>query len=323
MKDAPPAATRPQRLSPWDRAKAGFWQCHRGVQASIQELRRRPASKLMTCLVIGIALALPGSTQVFLKNLELLFHGWEHSLEITIFLRTDINTEQAMAFSQRLGEQYPETRFQLISREQALQDFQALGGVQEALELLEENPLPLLLEAHPPRSWSRQHYRTLGEELQAFPEVEYARYEAGWRERLEGIHKILRRIAGLLLGLLSLVVLLVVGNTIRLGVYARREELEIALLFGADGAFVRRPFLYSGMLYGAFGGVLAWGLSNALAVLLRAPVAALAELYASDFQTQGLNLWEGLGLTALGACLGILGAAFSVHRQVREIAEKI
>ncbi len=311
-----------ERRSLRDALQSWFWQCRRGWRASVRELCHRPTGSLLTCLVIGVALALPGNAYVFLKNLEQVFSGWEQSTGLTLFLRTDLGAEAAAELSERLGREYPELGFQLISPEQALEEFQALAGVGETLELLEENPLPALLETRLPPSGGVADHRRLAQELQNLPEVDYARYERGWRERLEQLHKVARRLTGALLGVLSLVVLLIVGNTIRLGVYARLEELEISLLFGADGAFMRRPFLYSGMLYGILGGLLAWLLTSILVGALNGPLTELAELQASDFRLRGLQFHEGLGITALGAALGTIGATLSVHRQVQEIEKR-
>ena len=119
------------------------------------------------------------------------------------------------------------------------------------------------------------------------------------------------------LGGLALAVLLIVGNTIRLSIINRRTEIEINKLFGATNAFIQRPFLYSGLLYGVAGSLLAWLLLLASTAVMTGPVRDLAALYDSGFMLESLSATEILVLVATGGGLGLLGSWIAVARHLR------
>jgi len=114
-------------------------------------------------------------------------------------------------------------------------------------------------------------------------------------------------------------VLAVIGNTIRLEIQSRRPEIEVTKLVGGSNAFVRRPFLYTGMLYGVGGALLAWGIVALAVLVLGEPVATLARLYGSRYVLQGPSS-EDIGvLLGAGLVLGWLGAWISAARHLRSI----
>lgn len=157
---------------------------------------------------------------------------------------------------------------------------------------------------------------TLAANLSKLPEVDFARFDLQWLERLDAIVEIVRRGVYLLAGLLAMSVVLIVGNTIRLGIENRREEIEIARLVGATNAFIRRPFLYGGLLYGTFGAFIAWSILSAGFWLLSPSVGRLVSLYGSGFRLSGLEAEGSLVLMAAGGGLGLVGAWAAVGRHL-------
>jgi cell division transport system permease protein len=119
--------------------------------------------------------------------------------------------------------------------------------------------------------------------------------------------------------LLGVGVLAAIGNTIRLEIQARRAEIEVTKLVGGSNAFVRRPFLYAGVLYGLGGALLAWAILALVLLILREPVASLARLYGSRFELQGLAPEDVAVLLGAGFVLGWLGAWISAARHLRSI----
>jgi len=149
--------------------------------------------------------------------------------------------------------------------------------------------------------------------------VELVQVDLEWVQRLQAMTGLLERAVLLLAVLFASAVLLVVGNTVRLEILNRREEIEIAKLVGATDAFIRRPFLYDGLWYGLLSGLMALGLLVTSLGLLAGPVEELAGLYQSAFRLHALPQAESLYLLTGGALLGLGGAWIAVGRHLRAI----
>ena len=287
---------------------------------SLGRLYRSPLASLMTAAVIGIALALPSGLYLLTGNLQRLSTQWDGSASFSLFLHKSISLQQAEALQSRL-QQWPEIEsLQLITPDQALSEFRELSGFGDVLEALDENPLPFVITIKPARAQAdAESAALLLERLRDSAEVELAQLDLQWVKRFDAIVEIVRRAIWVMAALLGLAVLLITGNTIRLEIQNRRDEIEITKLIGATNGFIRRPFLYSGFWYGVMGALMA-GLLVELAFLqVRYPVRQLAGLYQSGFSLQTLSLTEGLALLLAGASLGLLGALLAVGRHLATI----
>lgn len=288
--------------------------------SSLGRLARAPAANLMTAAVIGIALALPSGLLTLLDNLQRLSMGWEGTASISVFLKDDVGVDTARAMADTLRG-WPEIEaVRYISRDEALADFQAHSGFGDILEALGSNPLPSVLVVQPVEAdLTPASAETLLERLQNLPGTDLAQLDLQWVQRFAALMEIGRRGVLVVGALLALAVLLIVGNTIRLDIQNRREEIEVTKLIGGTDAFIRRPFLYTGFWYGIAGAVLAWLLVQIAFLLLKAPVAQLAGLYDSSFLLQPLGLGDTLWLLLAGALLGWLGSGLAVGRHLSEI----
>jgi cell division transport system permease protein len=295
----------------------GWLQHHRLSAAdSLSRVLESPVSSVLTWLVIGIALALPVGLSVSLDNVDTLSTSWDSPAQISLFLEGGVASQDAAELAAGLAtrEDVADSRF--VSREAALEEFGALSGFGDVLASLEENPLPHLILASPAPGVDAAALRT---DLEALPEVAEALLDMEWLQRLNSLMHLSRRLVQIVGGLLVLGVLLILGNTIRLAIENRREEIVVVKLVGGSNAFVRRPFLYTGLWYGVGGGVLA-GLLVSLALwFLQQPVADLANLYGSDFRLRGLGIMGGLNLVVLGGLLGLAGAWLAVTRHLVHI----
>jgi len=287
---------------------------------SLGRLYRAPMASLMTAAVIGIALALPSGLYLLTANLQRLSTQWDGGANLSLFLRHDVAVPQAQALQRKL-QSWPEiAQVQLITPQQALSEFRELSGFGDALDVLDENPLPAVLAVKPTQpAAGTASAAALLERLQALPEVELAQLDLQWVKRFNAIVDIVRRSIWVLATLLALAVLLIVGNTIRLEIQNRREEIEITKLIGATGAFIRRPFLYSGLWYGLGGALLAALLVELAFLQLDTPVRQLAGLYQSGFRLQTLSFGDSVNLLGFGAFLGLLGAWLAVGRHLAAI----
>jgi len=287
---------------------------------SLGRLYRAPLASLMTAAVIGIALALPSGLYLLTGNLQKLGSHWDGGANLSLFLHKSVNVAQARAAQTKLA-QWPEIeQLQLITPEQALTEFRELSGFGQALELLDENPLPAVLAVKPTAEHSTaQAAAELTEKLRALPEVELAQLDLQWVKRFNTIVEIAQRAIWVMATLLGLAVLLIVGNTIRLEIQNRREEIEITKLIGATNGFIHRPFLYAGLWYGVFGALVGAVLVELAFLQLLNPVRRLAGLYQSSFSLEMLNSGELLYLLVGGATLGLLGAWIAVSRHLSAI----
>jgi cell division transport system permease protein len=287
---------------------------------SLGQLSRRPFSTLMTVAVIGIALALPAGLHVLLKNVQTVLSGWDGAAQVSLFLHRETQESAALALADELRARPEVASVDFISATQAMEEFRRLSGFGDALSALEENPLPPVLVVHPvltqqdPASLKR-----LVDELGEKATVDLAQLDMQWVKRLYGLMDIGRRGVWVLASLLALAVLVVVGNTIRLAIQNRRDEIVITKLIGATDAFIRRPFLYTGFWYGVMGGGIAFMLVQSSLWVLAEPVDNLAGLYSSSFRLGGMD-WATIGLLLSGGLLlGLLGSWLAVGRHLREI----
>jgi len=287
---------------------------------SLGRMYRAPVSSLMTVAVIGIALALPTGLYVILQNLQQVSGGWDGSAQISVFLKLSVGDEQARALGEELRAQPEYDSVRVLGRAEALAEFRALSGFGDALDVLDENPLPAVLILRPHRDFSHPDVvADLVERLRARPDTDLVQLDLQWVKRLYTMMEIGQRGVLVIAALLSLAVLLIIGNTIRLDIENRREEIVITKLIGATNAFIRRPFLYSGLWYGLFGGLLAWILIVLSLTLVSGPVQRLAGLYGSSFSLSALD--GGTALTLLGAStlLGLGGSWLAVGRHLSAI----
>jgi cell division transport system permease protein len=287
---------------------------------SLGQFAKYPLSSLLTSAVIGISLALPASFYMLFDNVRFVSSSWDGSVQVTLFLQTEINDEQAATFANKLKDNKNINETTFIKRADALAEYQKLSGFADALNALDENPLPNVILVKPElNNINESDTEALIKELEAMPEVDVAQYDSQWIKRLLYLLDIVNRVIIILSTLLAVGVLLIIGNTIRLSIYNRRAEIEITKLFGGTDSFIQRPFLYSGLWYGAFGGIIAWLLIGISMQLLRGPVKQLANLYASDFQLIGLGFFNSLLLVGTGIALGLFGSWISVKRHLRDI----
>jgi cell division transport system permease protein len=287
---------------------------------SLGRLYRSPLASLMTAAVIGIALALPSGLYLLTGNLQQLSSQWDGSASISLFLHSNVSPQQSRALHGKLQGWAEIERLQLITPEQALAEFRTLSGFGEALDALDENPLPFVLTLKPAQAHADAGSATrLLKKLRGLPEVELAQLDLQWVQRFNAIIDIVRRSIWVLAVLLGLAVLLITGNTIRLEIQNRRDEIEITKLIGGTNGFIRRPFLYSGFWYGVIGAVLAALLVELAFLQLHGPVRQLAALYQSGFSLDTLSAAEGLALLLAGASLGLLGAWLAVGRHLAAI----
>jgi len=326
----PPAApkrktAKPSRRRTRDKSGGGKLAAHGGhhlreLVGSLGRLTAQPLSALMTIAVIAIALALPAGLQLMVANGRALSGQWDGAIEIAVYLRQDVTEAAAIDLAGSLREDPAVADVELITAERALAEFRESSGFGAALDALTENPLPNLLLLKPAEGQdSAEAVASLSDRLRDELPADIVQADTEWVARFHAMLDVVRRVVALAGAMLALGVVLIVGNTIRLDIQNRRDEIEVAKLIGATDGFIRRPFLYSGFWYGLFGGLLALGLILLSLLASEEPVRRVAGLYGSGFRLEGPGL-AGAGVIAgAGAILGWLGSWFSATRNMRRI----
>jgi cell division transport system permease protein len=283
-------------------------------------LARAPFSTAFTIFVIAIALTLPAAFGLFINSVRSATGDFASAVDMTVYFKPGTSLEQARQLAAKAREREGVASVRLVSADEALESFREQSGFGAALDVLEGNPLPHALDIRPkPDATSPAQMESLRRYLAAWPEVELVQVDSEWVQRLDAILDLLRRLVfgtGVLLGL---GVLAVVGNTIRLEIWNRRAEIEVTKLVGGSNAYVRRPFLYTGLFYGLLGAALAALMVWIATVLLDGPVQRLAGSYGSDFALRMPGTREVGFLLGIGAGLGLIGAFLAAARHLARI----
>jgi cell division transport system permease protein len=286
---------------------------------SLGRLFRQPLASLMIVLVIAVTLAIPAALNLVVKNAQSVSAGWDNALDFSVYLQRNVSESDASNLASLIQQRADVETVRLITATDALVEFKTQSGFGEALDHLTDNPLPHTLVVRPSPANTGQSMILLQEELGNLPEADTVQVDTEWVQRFHAILDIVRRSIVIGASLLGIAIVIIIGNTIRLDIQNRREEIEVTKLIGASNAFVRRPFLWSGFWYGLFGGVLAVSLVHYGLYLLEQPVARLAGLYQSGIVVVSLSATESLAVIGIGVLLGLLGSWFAAARHMRRI----
>lgn len=287
---------------------------------SLGFLSRQPFSTLMTSAVIAIALALPAGLYIALDNASQLSADWDGTTQISLFLKDKVSIEQAEKLAKKLRQDIEIEKVSIIDRDQGLKQFMQISGFGDAIKFLDENPLPHVITVQPLVDQQRpDQVIHLVDALQEEPLVELAQLDMQWVKRLYTLLDVAQRGVWIIASLLGLAVLLIVGNTIRLDIQNRREAIEVSKLIGASNAFIRRPFLYTGLWYGLSGGLLAWVLIAVSLGIMEDPIQKLAALYHSSYEISGFSSVNITALIVISCLLGLGGSWLAVGRHLSEI----
>ena len=284
---------------------------------ALNTLIRQPVATFMTVFALAIVLALPVGLFAALNNLQQLLGHWQDQAQISLFLHQEASAAQIQNLQTLLERGTGVVSVRYVGKAAALTEFEHTAGMRAAIQTLGENPLPasFVVELNP-LAQSPSALQTLVAYWGRQPGVASAQSDLGWVARLQAILALGQRVVWILAGLLAVGVILVMGNTIRLHIAQRRDEIDVASLVGATRAFIRRPFLYQGLFQGAVAGVLAWMIVAVTVSVLQGPVERLAELYGTRFHLLGLSSGQGLVLIVASALLGWLGSRLAVGRHL-------
>jgi cell division transport system permease protein len=288
--------------------------------SSLGVLFKHRVGTLMTVLVLGIAMFLPLGLYITLINLEGMNLHQDEWSAVTVFFKPGTTQDDTKRVADDLESRLQPEAIVIISPAEGMVDFREASGFGASLDMLEENPLPWVMQVSPQPGTTEQVEKRV-EELTAFLEsldnVEVAQFDYKWLQRLGRMMDLGRAVVSILVLLFGLAVVVVVANTIRLDVASHAEEIEILALVGAGNAFVRQPFLYSGLWYGLMGGLFAVIFLGLAMLYLAQPLGLLLETYGTVLSLRGLGGYHAFLVIVCGGVLGWLGALISVQRYLR------
>lgn len=291
-----------------------------GLFSSLGRLSRAPFTSAMTLLVLAVAISIAAGFYLFIANIQQLTGNLESSNRISLFLQDNINENAGRKIAEHFKQNPRVEEVKFITKKQAIEEFKANSGFGDALNALDSNPLPNVIELLPRDALeSSENIEKLMEEIKQLPQVEFVQVDRQSVSRVQAIMRIAGRgvwLVGLLLGF---AVTFITGNTIRLELQNRQDEVFISKLVGATHSFIQRPFLYTGFWLGFIAGFLGWVIITVTLLILKNPVEKLSELYNGSFHLLFMSFSELILLLMMSSMLAVAGSWAVLHYQLRRL----
>ncbi|KTD22004.1 cell division transport system permease protein [Legionella lansingensis] len=290
------------------------------ANGSLTLLMRQPMATMMTVIVIAITLTLPALFWVFSDNLQNITKHWQRGGHISLYLKTALSATEEQGLLEQVRAMDGVGKASLKSSAEGLTELQKQEGMHDIMRYLPENPLPAVIEVIPALALSQPfQVQQLFTRLQTLPQVEQAKLDMEWITRLHAILGFASKAAQAIMALLASAVVLIIGNTLRLAIHNRQEEIRVLKLIGATDPFIARPFLYSGVWYSLAGAILAVLFVNIFMLAFAVAIKQLASAYQMHYPIMGLTVKQAYLLVLVSSILGWLGARLSVNQQLASI----
>ena len=292
------------------------------IRLVLSRMRDNLLSSFMICLVVGVAMCLPSLFYLGVDNLSKLTDHMQNETEISSFLKLDASKSTVAEIDKFLAKNSAIKHYQLVTKDEAWRQLQAKSKddseVGDAINQLGKNPLPdaFFVQA---KSSDPEALEALRTELQSIPGVEQALLNTEWAKRLSTLLSLGKKLIFFIATLLAVVLLVIIGNTVRMQILTQQVEIEVSYLIGATQSFIRTPFLYAGMLYGLFGGLLAILMITGMIQTFNYSVAQIAHLYSSDFRLSLFNSKLYLAVIVSAILIGWVGSYLAVTRAIAAI----
>jgi len=291
--------------------------------SSLGKMSRNPFTSAMTIIVMAIAISLASGFYLLVVNMQQLTGEIETSNQISLFLKPAVSDNAGKRLADRIKNNSAVERVTVITKQQGLKQFKEYSGFGDALNVLESNPLPTVIQVLPKNTLS--DLKAIEGLMLAFnqlPQVDFAQLDMQWIQRMQSMMAIMQRAMFILTLLLGFAVIVITGNTIRLELQNRKDEVLVAKLVGATHSFIQRPFLYTGFWLGFSAGLLAWILVTIIMLIIQDPIERLSNLYDGSFDLSYLSFMDIISLLSLSSVLGVIGAWIVLYSQLQEIKPK-
>ena len=293
------------------------------LRAVLADLLKRKFATLLTVLVIAVSLTIPTVSYLLWKNIHHATTQFYPESELTVYLHKNLSEEDANLVVEKIRQQEGVESLNYISRQESLNEFRHWSGFSEELDVLDDNPLPAVVMIKPSKAFNESQKRNeLRENLDKIKGVQEVRLDNDWLEKLTALTWLVAHVAIFCILLMAVAVFLVIGNSIRADVYSNQANIEVMKLLGATDQFILRPFLYTGMIYAALGGFLACIFSSLTIGYFTGAVKYVTDIFAVNFNLNGLGLVEFLFLLVVCVIMGYIGAWLSATRYIRLLDKK-
>lgn len=287
-------------------------------QGALADMRSKPFSTFLTIMVIAISLTLPSVCYMIYKNVNYAATQYYPSPQVTVYLSKTLDDDAAAQVIGQIQAEQGVAKVNYLSRDEALGEFRNWSGFGGALDMLEENPLPAVAVIEPDlNSQSSDALTTLRDRVAGLNGVDEVRMDDSWFARLAALTGLVGRVAAMVGVLMVAAVFLVIGNSVRLSIFARRDTINVQKLIGATDGFILRPFLYGGALLGFSGAFLSLVLSQILVLRLSSAVTDVARVFGTTFEISGLAFEESVLLLLVCSMIGWLAAWLATVQHLR------
>ena len=286
---------------------------------ALRNMRQWPLLCAASILTMAVALATVATFFLVVINTEQLALRWTKEIQVIAYLEKAPAQQSVAGLTKKLKNITEVESVKYVSPDDAMERFQKnLGDDASLLEGVSKDLLPPSFELGLYAEYRNQRgIASVIEQLEHYLEVDDLRYGQEWLDQFNKFAQTLRFVGIILGGFLLFAALFIVSNTIKLTLYARRDELEIMALVGATMRFIQIPFMLEGAIQGFLGGVLSLAFLGISFVFLLSPSLNSFWLTPTDFDLQFLTFNQQIILALSGVVLGVLGSLSSLRRFVR------
>ncbi|MDD9339023.1 MAG: permease-like cell division protein FtsX [Providencia heimbachae] len=285
---------------------------------ALADMLRQPLATFLTIMVIAISLALPSLCYVVWKNVSQAASQWYPTPQLTVYLDKSLDEQGGQNIVTQLQALDGVEHVNYLSRDQAMSEFRSWSGFSTALDMLEENPLPAVAIITPKIDFEGSDVlATLRDRVSQVGGIEEVRMDDSWFSRLAALTRLVGQVASVI-GILMIVSLfLVIGNSVRLNIFARRDTINVMKLIGATDGLIMRPFLNGGIVLGGLGAIISLIMTFLLVWQLSGVVAQVASVFGTQFSIEGLLWDESLLILLLSAIVGWAAAWLATIQHLR------
>lgn len=276
-------------------------------------------ASLLTIFVIAISITLPTISYLLWKNANQAAQQWAPSPNLTVYIKKLLTNEQTTELINKL-KAYPEVaEVNYLSRDEAKEEFRSWSGFSSALDLLEDNPLPAVAIIIPKENAKETAIlHNLQTQLLKMNGVDDVRLDDSWFTRLMALTDMVKSIVLTISIFMIIAVSLVIGNSIRLHIFARRQTIVVMQLIGATEGFILRPFLYNGMFIGLVSAVLALILSEIFILQIDAIILNVSAVFGTIFILKGLLWDESILIILISMIIGWFSALVATKKYLKK-----